>query len=31
MGIEKWVGAVGLALFFMFIGEMISVCCLGWS
>ncbi len=25
MGIEKWVGAVGLALFFMFIGEMISV------
>jgi len=25
MGIEKWVAAVSLALFFMFIGEMISV------
>ncbi len=25
MGIEKWVAAVGLALFLMFIGEMISV------
>ena len=25
MGIEKWVAVVGLALFFMFVGEMISV------
>ncbi len=25
MGIEKWVAAVSLALFFMFIGEMISI------
>lgn len=25
MGIEKWVAAVGLALFVMFIGEMISI------
>ena len=25
MGIEKWVAAVGLALFLMFVGEMISV------
>ena len=25
MGIEKWIAVVGLALFFMFVGEMISV------
>ena len=25
MGIEKWVAAVGLGLFLMFIGEMISI------
>jgi peptidoglycan/LPS O-acetylase OafA/YrhL len=25
MGIEKWIAAVGLALFVMFIGEMISI------
>ena len=25
MGIEKWIAAVSLALFFMFIGEMISI------
>ena len=25
MGIEKWVAVVSLGLFFMFIGEMISI------
>lgn len=25
MGIEKWIAAVGLALFVMFIGEMVSI------